>query len=291
MKATGKVVLCVVAYFLGILVTGVIASAVHLPSPGLPAGTTPQGQLLATLLGTTLLVVGLVPLTMRLGYSVFRRWATLWLMIYMAVAINTLIEAVRFTNYVKIGLLPMCLHIVLPCVFLSGALAYCFHSDKPIIGLPTYSLWPWAWRITLAWLAFPVIYFIFGMCVAPFVMYAYRAGIAGLMIPPMAVIIRTQLLRSALFLVSSVPILALWTSSRRSLFLALGFAEAMMVGIHGLAQAYWFPTVLRVAHSVEITFDSFAYIGVLVLLFTVRKQSEPIKAATTPVHEEVKDIA
>jgi hypothetical protein len=286
MRAIGKIALCVAAYFFGIIVTGAIAGALHLPSPGLPAGTTPQGQLLGTLIGTTLLVVGLVPLTMRLGSSVFRRLATLGLMIYMAVAINTLIEAVRFTNYVKIGLLPMCLHLVLPCLFLSGALAYCFHSDEPIIGLPAYSPWQWAWRITLAWLAFPVVYFIFGMCVAPFVMYAYRAGIAGLTIPPMAVIIRTQLLRSALFLVSSVPILALWTGSRRSLFLAFGFAEAMMVGIHGLAQAYWLPTVLRLAHSIEITFDSFAYIGVLALLFTVRKQSEPIESEAAAPRED-----
>jgi hypothetical protein len=81
------------------------------------------------------------------------------------------------------------------------------------------------------------------------------------------VILRTQLLRSLLFLGSSLPAILLWTGSRRCLILALGLAHSVLVGLYGLSQAYWMPVPLRVLHSVEITADSFAYAYVLARLF------------------------
>jgi hypothetical protein len=85
---------------------------------------------------------------------------------------------------------------------------------------------------------------------------------------------QAQLLRSPLFLLSTLPAVLLWTGSRRRLFISVGIAHALLVGIFGLIQAYWFPTVLRVAHSIEITADSFAYAAVLLLLFTHKNRAE-----------------
>jgi hypothetical protein len=48
-------------------------------------------------------------------------------------------------------------------------------------------------------LAFPVIYFMFGMTVAPFVAPVYRAGVAGLTIPPFSVMLPVELVRARCF--------------------------------------------------------------------------------------------
>ena len=44
MKTVGKIVICVVAYITGTMVSGIITGALHLPSPGLPAGTTSKAS-------------------------------------------------------------------------------------------------------------------------------------------------------------------------------------------------------------------------------------------------------
>ncbi|HEU5402350.1 MAG TPA: hypothetical protein VFU86_13385, partial [Terriglobales bacterium] len=228
MKNIGKVVLCVVLYMAGVMLTGMLAGVLHLPAPSLPPGMTPQGMLAPMALGTLLLVIGLAPLASRLGSSRLRRSTVLFVLIFVAVALNTSIEASVFSNFIKIGVAWMCVHYILPCLFVTIGLVLMFGSREEPAGRPLLSPMQWAWRAVVAWLAFPVIYFVFGMCVAPFVTYAYRAGIAGLTIPPLAVIFRTQLIRSALFLGSSLPVIILWKGSRRSLFLLFGLAEAMM---------------------------------------------------------------
>ena len=281
MKTVGKVVLCVVAYLLGITITGIVAGAFKLPSPAPPPGSTVQGLFYASIVGTLLLASGLTPLAMRLGGSRWTRFGALWLMIYVAVSVNTVIEAKFFSDIITVSIAVMCLHQLLPCVLLAGALALLFTpTDAPVL-FPTLSPAQWAWRVLVAWAAFPIIYIAFGMCVGPFVVPEYLKGTAGLKLPTMATILRTQyLIRSPLFLISSLPIVALWTGSRKHLLIAFGIAEAMMVGVHGLVEAYWLPTLLRVLHSIEITFDSFAYVAVLTWLFAA-KAKKPVEVPST----------
>ena len=62
-------------------------------------------------------------------------------------------------------------------------------------------------------------------------------------------------------------------------------AHAFTVGFYGLVGATFLPMVLRVAHSIEIAGDSFAYAGLLVLLFAAPSKianstTATIKAAT-----------
>ena len=281
MKTVGKVVLCAVAYIVGIMLSGMLAGALHLPSPRLPAGTTEQGLFLASIVGAVLLAFGLAPLAMHLGGSRWRRFGALWLMIFVAVSVNTVIEAKFFSDIITVSIAVMCLHQLLPCVFIAGALALLFTSaDAPAL-FPKLTPAQWAWRVVVAWVAFPIIYIAFGMCVGPFVVPEYLKGTAGLKLPTMATILRTQfMIRSPLFLISSLPIVALWTGSRKQLLIAFGIAEAMMVGVHGLAEAYWLPTLLRVLHSLEITCDSFAYVAVLTWLFAA-KAKKPVEVPST----------
>lgn len=279
MKTIFKILLVALGYVLGMMLSQVLTAALHLPTPAPPPGTTPGRTLGALLLSTPLLIAGLVALTSGLGGTFRTRFGALFALLYVCVGVNTVIEDAVFTTMMRPGLGTLLVGYLLPCGFAAVALTKLFPSARPAPALPRFSARQWTWRLLGAWLAFPLIYLVFGMCVAPFVLDYYRAGVAGLQIPAAGVILRTELLRSALYLLVSVPVILLWSRSRSELFLALGFAHAVMVGIFGLAQAYWFPTALRVAHTAEITADSFAYAGVLVLLFAKPKATRQLSIA------------
>jgi len=274
MKVIGKMLLSTLVLAMATMLAGAIASALPLAPPISLPGTTPSFRLM--LLGSLLLVVGLVPIASGLGGRYITRWLALALMLYVVTGVNTAIELTIFStlggqNYLLV-------FYFLCFVATAAALAGQYGSQQPTPKLPQLRIGQWLWRIALGWLSFPVIYFLFGLCVAPFVIPIYQAGVAGLLVPPLDVIMRTQLLRSLLFLGSSLPVILLWTGSRRRLILALGWAHTAMVGLYGLSQASFMPPVLRVLHSLEITADSFVYVLILVYLFFPR---ERIGAAST----------
>ena len=136
----------------------------------------------------------------------------------------------------------------------------------------------WLLLIPAAILAFPLVYFIFGAMVAPIVVPTYRAGIAGLVLPPLSIILSVQLVRSTLFLFASLPFLILWKGKRGSLIFSLGLTHWFTVGLFGLLQAHQFSRTLRIAHSLEIGADSFAYAALLVLLLSPRPVTKHVKA-------------
>jgi hypothetical protein len=118
--------------------------------------------------------------------------------------------------------------------------------------------------------------------IAPIVVPTYRAGIAGLVLPPLSTIMLVQLVRSPLFLLASLPFLILWKGKRGSLIFSLGLAHWFTVGLFGLLQAHQFSMTLRIAHSLEICADSFAYAALLVLLLSPRAATKPATAPMFP---------
>ena len=76
-------------------------------------------------------------------------------------------------------------------------------------------------------------------------------------------------MRSALFLLASVPALALWRGPRRRLAAALGLAHFVFVGLFGMLQASWLPGSMRLLHGAELLADSMTYAAALVLLLVV----------------------
>ena len=104
----------------------------------------------------------------------------------------------------------------------------------------------WTWRLAAAVCAFPLIYWTFGLMVAPFVMAYYEQGQFGLAVPSPAVILLTQFLPGACFFsLAAMPILIMWSGSRRHLILALGLAFYVLVGLFGMIQTYWLAPTLR----------------------------------------------
>ncbi len=185
-----------------------------------------------------------------------------------------------FTHFLDNGFVSASVFYVALAALLGAALGWSFGAPTHAAGLPHRSWLAWIPRVAAIWLAWPFIYFFFGSCVAPIVVPYYNAGIAGLRIPALSTILAVQLVRSVIFLAASLRFIALWKGSRRGLWFALGMAHAFTVGFYGLVGATFLPMVLRVAHSVEITGDSFAYAGLLVLLFTAPAASGPAPATS-----------
>jgi len=114
-------------------------------------------------------------------------------------------------------------------------------------------------RVVGAWLAFPAVYYVFGMllmALCPWARRYYEEGQAGLHLPALGTVVLVQLLRSALFLVSVLPVPPAWRGSRTPLAWTLGLAYWALVGLLGMIQAPWMPATLRVAHAIEIPADS-----------------------------------
>jgi hypothetical protein len=223
------------------------------------------------LLASLLLAACIVPVTRGVAGSNVHRWIILAAFVYVSYGLNNQIESAVFTT--GGGFATMVLFFVMPCALVSAtAVLLVNHPGGPRISTVFADRPPsaWWWRIILAWLSFPVIYYFFGMIIYPMVRNTYEAPDSGLALPSGDVVLRTVLLRSLLFLLVTIPILRSWTRSRTALAVALGIAFTATVGLVGLVQAHWWPISMRVVHGVEICADSFAYAWVLVALLVPR---------------------
>ena len=273
-KVVVGIVFASLAYVFGVIVMGMLSPALHLPPIKEVPGRTPQELLLLLVVCSPLLAVGLLPLAMGIKGNWVQRSLAIAALVYVTLGLNTLLELSIFSTLLEGSPLFASVQWILPALLMAAALTWRFRTSVagPAV-LGDFGI-NWTWRLGLAWLLFPVIYFLFGMCVGPFVAPYYNGhDVLGLKIPGFGTIIRMQLLRSAIFLAASLPAIVLWAKSRRSLFFALGLAHAMTVGIFQLAQAWFLPMTLRVAHSLEITADSFAYAAVLTILLTRSKKT------------------
>ena len=267
MRTILRIAICWVAFVAALLLSGVISGLLHLPAIPMPGGTSAQTMFLAQLGAGLVLVIGLFPLACGLAASAPPRAVALGSFIFLALGVNGMIEAKMFTHFLDNGIASASVFYVALAILVGTAVGLLFGSAGSPAGLPHRSWLAWTPRVAVVWLAWPVIYFAFGMCVSPIVVPYYHAGIAGLRLPTLDIILEVQLFRSVIFLAASLPFIALWKGSRRGLWLTLGLAHAFTVGLYGLVGATFLPMVLRVTHTAEMTCNSFAYAGLLVLLF------------------------
>ncbi|PYX29183.1 MAG: hypothetical protein DMG80_15110 [Acidobacteria bacterium] len=279
MKLTGKILLSTLALICSTMLAGAILSALPLSPPASPPGPAPSLALMVV--GSLVLVIGLVPIASGLGGRYVIRWLAVALMLYLATGVNTAIELTIFGTYG--GERYLMVFYFLCFATTAAALARLYGSKHPVPQAQSLGTVQWLWRLAIAWLSFPVVYFVFGLCVAPFVLPIYQAGVEGLRVPPLGIIMRTQMLRSLLFLIASLPVIRLWTGSRRRLVVALGLAHTAMVGLYGLTQASFMPMQLRIIHSLEISADSFVYALILAWLFCPRERLGAPATLTTSV--------
>lgn len=274
-------------YVLGAILFGMFAAAIHYHVPEFnPPGTDARAAFRMFGFTSALMGIALLPLAVYTNSSRLIRALALFLLLFICLGVNSVIELTIFsTFFIHGGALAVVISMMVPSLFCAFGLSYFLPflsaSLAQHLDIHSYSPLSWMVRLLLAILAFPVVYFIFGMMVAPLVVPFYRTGVSFLVIPPLSTILPVQVLRSSLFLLASAPFLFFWTRSRASLIVALGLAHCYLVGLFGLIQATWMPPTVRISHSLEITADSFVYAAALVFLLVPRRLETTVP---TPAH-------
>jgi hypothetical protein len=275
-----RIAVVAVAYFVATMVSGGIVTAVGMQFPQLP-GQTYNPAL--GFIGSLLLAAALIALARWIRGSGAVRWLILTVFTYVSYGLNNQIEASVFTTLGGTG--TMLIFWLIPCLVGCGAAILLVPAPTTAGPVRTvfagHPLSRWWWRVVLAWLAFPVVYYLFGMLVSPVVIGAYRHGQSGLVLPAQHVVIAAVALRSLFFLAVTVPILRTWSGSRRGLVLTLGGAFFVMVGAVGLIVGTWMPATLRIAHGIEILLDSIVYAWVLVTLLVPGQRARDVTDQVT----------
>lgn len=262
------------AFVVGAAVGGTLVSALGMTVPEVPvqANETITGLLL--FVASLALAAGLIPLSRRLQGPYWLRWLMLAALCYVCLGLASPLEGAIFTKLAGMGSIPVL--FIPPCLLFAAVVAALF-SPVRVDRLPRAAARQffrdrspshWMRRFAATICAFPVVYWTFGLMVAPFVMAYYQQGEFALAVPSPGVIVGTQFLRSLLFLAATVPILVMWSGSRRQLVLALGLAFYMLVGLFGMVQSYWLAPTLQILHNTEIFADSMVYALALTLLLT-----------------------
>ncbi len=264
MKDLLKIFCCWFAFFVSMIIGGVVIGAIHLPM--VAPGHEQHVGMPHVLLAAAVLVLGIYPIARGIAGTPLKRGSAIAIFIFIALGLNTVIEARVFSSFLTGAVTGNLLMYGLEALCLGAAFGMFFGRQGNPQGLVASGP-GWSWRLAVAWIGWPVIYFIFGSCIAPIVIPYYQTSLIGLHIPPPSIVFATQLVRSVTFFLSSIALVSLWKGSRRSLWLSLGLAHTVAVGLFGMVSGTFLPMILRVTHSCEITADSFAYAGLLVLLF------------------------
>lgn len=161
-----------------------------------------------------------------------------------------------------LGLFIICLVFSAPFALASGIRP---KTNPTISDLPT--LYPPLLRLFLAALAFPVIYFLAGITILPFVETFYRG-----LIPPIAELMLWQLFRGLVFSLGALPLLLSFGASR---FAACAVFAIVMPIVGGIAPLLLpnaaMPPDVRVVHGAEITASYVVYGALLAFcLYPVR---------------------
>ena len=269
-----KLPLASVVFVIGLTVGGALLPLLGLMPPQLPQGVDAGTIGLYFALGSLLFGLALALLAQGVSGSYVLRWFTLTLMMWVAYAVNNVIEGRIYSTFAVTSSIRSMLYtglsLLLPTLGQAAVIAALFKPPSKALRtrerLSAFPLPGWAWRLVVALVVFPVIYFIFGLLVEPLIREYYVRGQFELALPPLSVIIPVQLLRSALFLLVSLPVILRWGKSRTALILTLGFALFVFVGGFSMVTTYWFAWQLRLFHSLEILADEMVYALVLVML-------------------------
>lgn len=268
-----KIPLCALAFYVGTILGGSVASLLGLPAPAMPVGADQVILGKYMLLTSLILAGGLAILSRNISGRFVTRWLTLSFLVWIVYGVNNILEGALFTTMSAASQFTVVLYFV--ASLLCGAVvAWLFppqnrsarFTDLVKLLFGRYQKKAWVWRLLAAWLAFPLIYLAFGRLIAPLVIDYYAQGLFGLSLPGWHQILPLVAVRSLLFLIASLPVVILWESTPRRMFWVLGLNLFLLVGGLNMLQAYWMPTNLRIIHSLEILADELIYTGALILL-------------------------
>ncbi len=271
--ALGKLILCGLAFYVGTMLGGMIATMLGLPLPTAPQGADMSMLPLYMLLTTPLIAFALAILAQHLAGNFIVRAGALSLLLWIAYTVNTQLEATIVSTYAA-GIWFALVSGFFAALFCGIAVAFFLAPNISNVSarqaaenfFARHSVVGWLWRLAIAAVAFMPIYFVFGLLVLPFTGEYYRQQMFGLVAPTLETLLPILFTRSVLFLLACLPILVLWQASARALFWRLGLALFFFVGFVIMLYATWLPLYVRVPHLLEIFADEFVYAAALVLL-------------------------
>lgn len=279
-KYIGKICVCALSSVAGTFVGGMFSTALHLEQPKLPGPVNMQLLSLLCFIGGFVLSFALAVLSPRLQGNGRARFMVLAWFVFAWLGINNTIEASIFTT---IGGAPaMMATMLFLSLFVAGAVVLLFgnrergtsFSNAVRCFFDHRTAGQWAVRFSLAVLAFPIVYFFFGMPVGLMVGKFYQNQSFGLQMPSLGVVIGVQFVRSLIALLVVLPILVAWPGSRQRFAWTFGLNLFVVAGLYGLIQAYWMPWTMRSVHLVELLLDSVVY-GWLVAALLLPRATAP----------------
>ena len=256
------------ASLVGMVIGGIVTSALKLPTPALPANVSLITLLPLMFLSGILMAIILGECFRNLYQNYWQRLLVLWLCHYLLYYLLNTLDAFLFTTMTNLG--TGIVSNIFPALFLSAVTALLWKSGsgnstdsrKMADYLSFRKPGDWAWRFALAWLIFPLIYYLVGRVVALFTLRYYTDPSlnTGLTLNiTIQSLLAMQVLRGALFLLAVLPIIFAWKSTRKTLWLWLGVVIFIQISIQTILQAYWLPFLeVRIPHGIELLVDSFA---------------------------------
>ena len=264
------VLVAAVTFSLGIALGGLLLALLGLDAPDMPTGVTAEMAFASVLTGSFVLAPFVLWLARGLPGDFGRRWLLLGLLVYGGHA-AMMVEASIFTA--NSSVLYSILMYLLPSLLMVAVIAWLvppFQATADPSQAPATRS-GWLWRIMVALAAYPVIYVVLGLVIVPYIYDVWHAGMYGLQIPTWREIIVVQLLRSAILLGAMLPVLMSFQQSRIQLYLRLGLALSVLIGLEWTLAGFWMDPALRVVHSLETFADAMLYTAVLMVLFTRRQ--------------------
>jgi hypothetical protein len=286
----GKLMVGAFVYVVGMIVGGMLAGITGLPAPSLPPEMDVNATMLILFATSPLLVLALYLVGRELAGNWLVRTMMLALLAWVAYALNTVIEGIVFSSYVTEPWFNL-ITFTPPVLLCAGVMAWLFPSHRKAESFrrtwrahfQQRAASAWSWRLLVAAVSFMPIYYFFGLLVAPFVGDYYQQGAFGLAIPSLATLLAVLLLRSVLFFIACLPVIVAWQGTKRNLWLSLGFALFVLVGLLYMLAGTWLPPWMRAIHSLEILADSFVHAAALVWLLA----KDPMPQARSGVADRI----
>ena len=276
-KYIWKIFLCTLCLMAGTMAGGMFSTALGLEQPKFPEALDMGVFGYYAFASGVVVVIALAELSRRLEGNRWTRFAVVAWFVYAWMGINNGIEAHVFTTIGGEALSAVTMLFL--SLFVAGAVALLFDGRKSGTSfsndlrqfLANRTTAQWTLRLSAALLAFPIVYFVFGMPVGLIVADSYRNHAFGLRLPSsLHVLLGVQFIRSLFALLAALPILVAWRGSRLRFVWIFGLNLFAVSGLYGMMQAFWMPWTMRSIHSVELLLDSLAYGWLLAVLLLAR---------------------
>jgi hypothetical protein len=260
------------------VISGMVLPGLGLKPPEMPKGADAGTTSLYFVLGSMLLAFVISFVSRNLEANWLVRWVILSELTWNFGVAGMVLDSLLFMTTGAVSSITNVLFTLLSFLpsflLLSALVAALFRPEAPVEPcldcLQNYFSGrkpiQWIWRLGSAVLAYPLVYFTFGLMVNPFIQKFYSLGQYELSQPTWEQLIPLQLARSILFLLVSLPVLAWWRGSKTELWLKLGASIFVLTAFMAVIASYWFPWELRLFHGLELLADAMVYSAALAVL-------------------------